>query len=162
MMRKLTFLNCTIAAAMLLLIGCETDRREADINADIAASEAMSEQAAEAWEAGDLKTFAGFFTNDAIWMPPGAAPLQGRDAWWASLESGWNEATPLEVSVTSEEIVVIGDWAFERHLVSEVVIEEPGGEQTQYYDKAIWILRRQEDGAWKIARYIWNENVPPN
>ncbi len=41
MMRKLTILNCTIAAVVLLLNGCERDRRDADVNADTAAIETM-------------------------------------------------------------------------------------------------------------------------
>ncbi len=69
-MRKLNVSNCTIVAAILLLIGCETDRREADINADTTAIKIVSEKAAEAWTAGDWNTFAGFYTDDTIWMPP--------------------------------------------------------------------------------------------
>ncbi len=162
MMRKLTVSNCTIAAAMLLLFGCETDRRETAISADIEAIEAMSEQAAEAWEAGDLNTFAEFFTDDAIWMPPGVAPIHGKDALRAWLEQEWTGFAVLELSMPSEEIVVIDDWAFQRHINGWVEIDEVGGETTQYYFKGIWILRRQEDGSWKIARYIFNENVPPD
>ena len=162
MMRKLTVSNCTIAAAMLLLIGCETDRPETDIDAYTTAIKIVIEQAAEAWKAGDLNTFAGLFTDDSIWMSPGVAPLRGKDAWRAWLEPGWNDVTVVDLSSSSEEIVVIDDWAFQRHINGWVEIDEVGGETTQYYFKGIWILRRQEDGAWKIARYIFNENVPPN
>ena len=162
MMRKLTILNCTIAAVVLLLNGCETDRRDADVNADTAAIETIDEQAAEAWKARDLNTYVGFFAEDAIVMPPGVASLRGKDAWRAWLEPGWNDVTVVDLSSSSEEIVVIDDWAFQRHINGWVEIDEVGGETTQYYFKGIWILRRQEDGSWKIARYIFNENVPPD
>ncbi len=162
MMRKLTVSNSTIAAAILLLIGCETDRREADINADTTAIKTVSEQAVEAWKARDLDATVGFYTDDTIWMGPDVAPIRGKDALRAWLEPEWNDFTIVELSMPSEEIVVIDDWAFQRHINGWVEIDKVGGETTQYYFKGIWILRRQEDGSWKIARYIWNENVPPD
>ncbi len=158
-MRKLNVSNCTIAAAILLLIGCETDRREADINADTAAIKTVSKKSDEAWMAGDWNTFAGFYTDDTIWMPPGEAPLRGKDALRAWVEPIWNDYTFVDLRMPSEEIVVIDDWAYERH--SEVVkISEVGGEPMQYEQKGVRIFRREEDGSWKIARYIWNDNDP--
>ena len=161
MMRKLTVSNCTIAAAMLLLIGCETDRREADIDADTTAIKTVIEHVAEAWKAGDWNALAGLYTDDTIWMPPGEAPLRGKDALRAWVEPIWNEYTVVELSMPSEEIVVIDDWAYERHF-ELLEIYEVGGEQTQYYLKGVRIFRRGEDGSWKIARYIWNGDVPPD
>ena len=159
MMRKLTVSNCAIAAAMLLLIGCETDRREPDINADAAAIRTVIEHVAEAWKAGDWNTLAGFYTDDTIWMPPGEAPLRGKDALRAWVEPIWNDYTVVELSMPSEEIVVIDDWAYERHF--EILeIYEVGEEPTRYYLKGVRIFRRGEDGSWKIARYIWNGDVP--
>jgi ketosteroid isomerase-like protein len=61
----------------------------------------------------------------------------------------------------SEEIVVIDDWAYERHF-ELLEIYEVGGEPTQYYLKGVRIFRRGEDGSWKVARYIWNGDVPPD
>ncbi len=159
MMRKLTVSNCTIAGAMLLLIGCETGRREADINADTTAIKTVIEHVGEAWKAGDWNTLAGFYTDDTIWMPPGEAPLHGKDALRAWVEPIWNDYTVVELSMPSEEIVVIDDWAYERHIES-LMISRVGGEPTQYYLKGVRIFRRGEDGSWKIARYIWNDNDP--
>ncbi len=162
MMRKLTVSNCTIAAAMLLLIGCETDRSETAIDADIAAIKTVSEQAAEAWKARDLDAAVGFYTDDTIWMGPDVAPIRGKDALRAWLEPEWNDFTIVELSMPSEEIVVIDDWAYERHFEYLVEIDKVNGESTQYYLKGVRIFRREEDGFWKIARYIYNEDVPPD
>ena len=159
MMRKLTISNCTIAAAILLLIGCETDRREADINADTAAIKTVSEQAAEAWMAGDWNTLAGFYTDDTIWMPPDEPPLRGKNELRAWVESLWNDYTYVDLRMPSEEIVVIDDWAYERHSELVEVYEVVGGPM-QYEQKGVRIFRREEDGSWKIARYIWNDNFP--
>ena len=161
-MQKLTDLICTIPAAMLLLFGCETDRREADINADTTAIKIVSEQAAEAWKARDLDAAVGFYTDDTIWMGPDVAPIRGKDALRAWLEPEWNDFTIVELSMPSEEIVVIDDWAYERHFEYLVEIDEVNGESAQYYLKGVRIFRREEDGSWKIARYIYNDDVPPD
>ena len=161
-MRNLTVSNCTIAAAILLLTGCETDRRDAVTDADTTAIKAVSEQAADAWTAGDWNTFAEFYTDDTVWMPPGEATLRGKDALRAWVELIWNDSTVVEIDIRSEEIVVIDDWAFERHLETLVEIDAIDGESKRYYIRGARIFRREEDGSWKIAQYIWNGNVRPD
>ncbi len=104
----------------------------------------------------------GFYTDDTIWMGPGVAPIRGRDALRAWLEPEWNDFTIVELSMPPEEIVVIDDWAYERHFEYLVEIDEVVGESTQYYLKGVRIFRREEDGSWKIARYIYNDDVPPD
>jgi hypothetical protein len=27
--------------------------------------------------------------------------------------------------------------------------------------KSIWIVRRQQDGTWRLSRSIWNSDIPP-
>ena len=162
MMRKLNFSNYTVAFAMLLLVGCGADRREKGVNADTAAIEAVSVKMVEAYKARDWDTFSSYFTDDGIWMPPGEAPLHGKDAWWEWAQPWWDELTVVQINVTSEEIVVIDDWAFERHIETQVTTFGADGEPEESHFKGVWILRQQEDGAWKISRYIWNENAPPN
>ena len=66
------------------------------------------------------------------------------------------------MDLSSEEIVVAGDWAFERHTEMTISKGNESGETRQSYYKGIWILQRQEDATWKIARYIWNRNPDPN
>ena len=127
------------------------------ISADIKAIKSVSEQLVEAYEARNWNAFAEFFTADGIWMPPGVAPLHGKDEWWAWVKPRWNDSTVVQMTLSSEEIVVTGDWAFERHIERQDMIFGSGGAPTSYYFRGIWILRRQKDGPWKIARYIWNK-----
>jgi ketosteroid isomerase-like protein len=94
-------------------------------------------------------------------MPPGEASLRGKDAVRAWVEPIWSKYSVVEISMPSEEIVVIGDWAYERHR-EMLEIYEVGGIPTKYYLKGVRILRRGEDGSWKIARYIWNGDIRPD
>ena len=130
---------------------------------DIAAINAVSDQVREAYMARDWDRFSGLFTDDAIWMPGNLLPLTGKAAWWSFVEGFWNSTAIVEMDVVSDEIVVMGDWAFERHTETTVTVPTAGdGEPSTYRFKGVWLLHRQADGSWKIARYIWNQNPAPD
>ena len=145
----------------LLLTGCGTAQQTANTDADIAAIKSLAEQAIDAYVARDWERFAGFFTDDGIWMPPNMAPLVGKEAWWSFVQDWWDQSVVEQMNVSHEEIVVVGDWAYERHNETQLVIPKAGGEPSQHYFKGVWILQRQDDGSWKIARYIWNFSPAP-
>ncbi len=112
------------------------------------------------WKDGDLDSFIDLFTDDAIWMPPGGLPVVGKEALraWVS----WAEDVTWEhFSTSTEEVVVAGDWAFARLAATMVMTPQAGEEATPSYLKGLQILQRQTDGSWRIARYIWNGNPPP-
>ena len=134
-----------------------------NVDKDTAAIHVLSEQVTQAYIARDWDKFAGYFTEDAIWMPNEVLPLQGKDEWWTFVEPFWDTTAVVEMSVASEEIVVAGDWAFERHTERQVIRPAGGeGETLTFNFKGIWLLQRQDDGSWKIVRYIWNWNPPIN
>ena len=61
----------------------------------------------------------------------------------------------------SQEIHVVGDWAFERWTDKYELTPKAGGSTVQDLGKGIWIWhRRQPDGTWKLARSIWNSDNP--
>ncbi len=113
-----------------------------------------------AYIARDWDRFADHFTDDALWMPNGWHPLQGRAAWWSFAERFWTTTQVVEMDNVSDEIIVSGDWAIERHTEVTTTINENKEKRTSRF-KGVWILRRVEDGSWKIARYIWNQNPVP-
>jgi ketosteroid isomerase-like protein len=117
---------------------------------DIAAIKSLTEQLTEAYGAHDWDGFTSFFTDDAVWMPPDQPPLIGKDAWWSWIGGGWDQSTLQQHTTNHKEIVIAGDWAFEWHTETQV------GEGWQHNSKGIWILQRQNDGSWKIARYCFN------
>lgn len=134
-----------------------------EVEADAEAIRALSSAVKEAYIARDWDQFAGYFTEDAIWMPNEVSPLTGKEQWWTFVAAFWGSTAVTEMEVVSEEIIVAGDWAFERHSERQVIHPVGGeGETVTYYFKGIWILRRQDNGSWKIARYIWNWNPPEN
>lgn len=110
----------------------------------------MLEQSADAYVARNWDKFTSFFTDDAVWMPPGQPPLIGKNEWWSWIGGRWDQSTVEQIAVSHEEIVVAGDWAYEWHNETQI------GPGWQRNFKGIFIMHRQEDGSWRIARYCFN------
>ena len=55
-----------------------------------------------------------------------------------------------------EERKILGDWAFEWGSYISVAAPKDGGEPSQSSGKLLRILKRQQNGEWKVARAIWN------
>ena len=114
-MRIFNHLAKLLVVATVLLIGCETDQLQTLEERDAAAIHMVIEKLTDAYVDRDWDRFAGFFDQDAIWMPPGAAPLSGEEAWWAWVQAWWDASTVVDIGVTTEELIISGDWAIERH-----------------------------------------------
>jgi uncharacterized protein (TIGR02246 family) len=101
----------------------------------------------------------GVFSEDAVQMPPNTPANVGRE-----MIRAWSKAflDPLRAEFAHEvgEIRVAGDWAFERGTYRIRVTPKAGGESFQDTGKYITIYQKQPDGAWLLARDIWNSNHP--
>ena len=124
---------------------------------DMAVSEvrAAIEDMTEAYLAGELDRFAGFFTDDVVAMPPGAPAIVGIDDWKNILAGMFARSNRSDMVSISEDITVIGDWAIEWHNEAATYTNKETGEAKRNYNKGMWAFRR-DGGRWKIARYCWN------
>ncbi len=148
--------------ALLLLVGCESGTQPELVDEDSAAIGNSIEGLTDAYVARDWEAFAGFFAEDGVWMPPDVAPLRGKEAWWSFVQPWWDNSTVLEIGSTTEELIVIDDWAIEFHSEYQVMTFGDSTEPVSLYFKGVWIFRRQEDGSWRITQYIWDEDAPPD
>ena len=127
---------------------------------EIAEIKSFVESAEDAYVDRDWDRFADHFSEDALWMPNNRLPLLGESAWWSYAQRFWDTTEVVSMEVRSEDIIVLGDWAIERHSqVTEQTRED--GEIRVSRSKGVWILHRADVGSWKIARYIWNRNPAP-
>ncbi len=129
--------------------------------ADIAAINSVIDEVGAALNAGDAARWGDLFTEDVIVMRPNELSAIGREANRERLEELFDQYT-LDITFSTEEVVVAGDWAFVRDTYSETVTPKGAGEPQMIYGKQINILRRQPDGSWKITRRIHNRNPPPD
>jgi uncharacterized protein (TIGR02246 family) len=109
--------------------------------------------------AGDLEAVMAAYTEDAVLLPPGGSPIAGGAAireHYAGLFAGLT----MDFTVSSEETVVSGDWAFNRGITAGVTQSREDGAPTRHRDHYFAVLRKGADG-WRIARLIWNPAAPP-
>jgi len=113
---------------------------------------------------GDRDGYVATLDENVRMVPPGAKDVIGRDAYAEFLipvmQSGKYEIVPRG----DLEINVLGDIALTRYDYLVKVYEgatkmQDGAQGQESTDmKYCDVLRRQEDGTWKILMHMWNEN----
>ena len=132
---------------------------KADAVADLAAIERLREQFVAAENSGDAAAVAALYTDDAVLLPPNELEVVGRpaiEAWYRAL---FDTYAP-ELSFSSQEVQLAGDWAFDWLSYTFQLTPRAGGPAIEERGNDLLVLRRQADGAWKVAREIWNADGP--
>ncbi|MGD0922495.1 MAG: DUF4440 domain-containing protein [Terriglobia bacterium] len=121
---------------------------------------AATDEEVAAIEASDFRRYLALLTDDALFMPPNALAKAGEELreWLRDFVDGYSVEY---LKLTHDETVVEGNLAYHRFVYGWKVTPKAGGETMLGHGKGMHILRRQPDGAWKIAREIWNALPPP-
>jgi len=101
--------------------------------------------------ARDLETLVATFADDGVDMPPGAPAVVGRDAYRTYCTSMLERMGDFSWAFDIAELVVTGDWAFERGTYSIIM-----GDGSEDRGKYLWLYQRDADGHWRFARTIYN------
>ena len=109
--------------------------------------------------ASDSQAALALYGEDPIFMPEYSAALGGREAVKAGYEKVFS-VLKLNVNFTIHEVVEMGDLAYVRTtsagrteiLAKKTTVTEGNNE--------LFIFRR-EHGKWKIHRYLFASNNPP-
>ncbi len=121
---------------------------------DLAAISRIHQEYVAAHNDADADRLMALWTDDAVLMAMDEPAITGKQGIREHYEEFFDQ-NPSRIALSSIETRVAGDWAFER---LQVTVTLPGGErQDRHADvKYLWILQRQPDGSWKIARAIYN------
>jgi uncharacterized protein (TIGR02246 family) len=106
-------------------------------------------------EGSDASALAELVTDDYEVWANGAAPLTGRIAVTTAM-AGALEVYSVEPAFESLELIVSGDWAFERGIERMRVTSRAGGAVQVRAQRALIVLRRDADGRWRYARGMTN------
>ena len=145
---------------LLPLIACDTAARQAATGdtaqpVDEGAARAQIEQLRSNWiaaaERDDAATIAPMYVDDAVMVGSGTPPARGRDAIQQALAQGFPLTGNLRVD--SRDLTVSGDVAYDYGEFSEQ-FTPPGGRAQTRTGHYVVILKRQDDGSWKIVRHI--------
>ena len=115
------------------------------------------EEFVSAFNRPDIEKMADLLADDHIGMPPNQPALVGIDAsrsWW---KEGFDAASS-RLEISPQELEIAGSWAFDRFDWTMETTPTGAGETVHDNGKCVWIWRREPDGAWKLARAIWNSN----
>ena len=114
---------------------------------------AVNSTNAEAWVT--------MFTEDGVQMPP-FAPANIGKKMMINWIRGFLDLFGLEgFALSVAELQIKGDWAFERGTYTIKFTHKPSGNVIPDVGKYITIWQRLPDGAWGMARDIWNSDNPP-
>lgn len=112
----------------------------------------------DAWLRDDTTAVLSTLTADPVLVPGGREPLHGREAartfWWPT-DGSHTKVTAFDRTI--DEVDGDGDIAFVRGADSlRFTYEKDGKAQTSgMRSVTLAVVRRQPDGAWKIARMMW-------
>lgn len=102
----------------------------------------------------DVDRFAGVVTEDIVFIAPNSPVMEGKGevmpwvgGYFDAVETSWNKH--------SIELVVSGNWAFERYVYTAVDAPRAGGAPVLDTGSGINIYRLENDGVWRVARDVW-------
>ena len=101
----------------------------------------------------DAAGLAQLFTEDCIRMPNGGPTTVGRQALETAYQQEFAEVwqTTFHLAITTDEVVVSGEYAFARG--TDTLTVEEHGQHVQETGKWMATYRWQAVGAW---RYFWS------
>ena len=114
----------------------------------------------ESWKAGDAERITSLYTHDGIVMYPDQPPVVGRPAITEYFKGFFSVFEAVDFQLASSEIVVAGDWAYDRGTYHWEARPKKGGAPMADDGKYLVILRREPDGRWRVARDMDNSDRP--
>lgn len=131
-----------------------------DAAADVAAIRQLQADWNAAVEQGSIEGYLAVLDAEVELMPTDAPPIRGRDNYGQFLQPVFKQDR-YEVEVLApSEIEVSGDIAYARYdyIIRRFPagVDDPVSSRRKFLD----VLRRQEDGSWRVLKHIWNYNEP--
>ena len=160
------YLGFVLLLTLLAGFGCQpadqqpnAEAKAAAMAADRAAIDKLRSGYQSAFSSNDASAAAAYFTETAVSMPPNREALIGRQAITDDMVTMF-EGMGAELTISSEEVEVAGDWAFDRGTYAMKLTPKGDGDPMEDKGKYIVILEKQADGSWKLAREVWNSDHP--
>ena len=150
---------CCLLVAAVATASCTSSTPPRDTTAETTALNALRTQFQTAFNAGDADAVIRSYASDAVLMPSHHGQVTGAEAIRGFFAEFFGQMTP-QLTLTSAELQIAGDWAFDRGTYSMTLTPNAGGAPIVDRGKYLVILHRQPDGAWKLTRDIDNSDMP--
>jgi ketosteroid isomerase-like protein len=113
----------------------------------------------QALRTNDSDTLFSFVADDVVMMPPGEAPIRGKDAmrrWYAGFLSQFRTSS---LTLTDREVLAGDDWAVELGTFEWGLLPVAEGEAVVDRGHYMQLWRRVRDDRWQFAREVWNSSA---
>lgn len=124
---------------------------------DVAAINKLAEDWRTGWDRSDTEALLSLYTSDPVLMPQGQPAVTGKNAIRALYQSLFEDYT-VKGEGKVVEVEVSGDLGYFWNSYMLTATPKAGGEQIKAIGKSVFIVRRQNDNSWKIARLIDNSD----
>jgi len=107
----------------------------------------------------DVSALLDLWTDDAVLLPPRHAPIVGKAALQRYFQDKKDQFANYDMLAYDEEwseVMVVGEYAYQWGTVS-YRMKPPTGSEFGGAVHTMRILKREEDGGWRVARAMWNE-----
>jgi uncharacterized protein (TIGR02246 family) len=115
----------------------------------------------EALNASSTDAVMPLYAEDCVFMPPYSQSAVGSAAVRKAYDAVFKAIT-LNVKFTIAEIVELGPgWAFARTNSAGTTTDHATGAKSAEGNQELFVLKKDDDGSWKIARYSFSPTNPP-
>jgi uncharacterized protein (TIGR02246 family) len=141
-------------AALLIALAAAGSARAEDLRAAMEADNARWEAA---FNTSTPSALAALYAKDAVMLPPGTQPVNGRQAigqfWESLLKPGDRKDIKFEIVSLQQD----GQhaWHVDRYSIN---IADSGGRPTKVMGEAVRVFERQPDGTWLTTVHIFNRH----
>ena len=102
------------------------------------------------------------YTEDGIFMPPYSKSAIGREAIRNAYDAVFRELK-FNVKFNIAELVVMDPtWAYVRTNSGGTTHHSSTGKTTAEANQELFIFKKDDAGAWRIARYSFSPTTPPS
>jgi len=109
------------------------------------------------WQNSDIESILSLFTEDPVLLPQGQTAIFGKVAI-RSLYQAFFAAYTVKGECNIEEVEVSGDLGYVWVNYTLTATPRAEGVPINEDSKTVFLVRRQTDDSWKIARLIDNSN----
>ncbi len=120
----------------------------------------LQERDIAASTAFDVEALLALWTDDGVLLAPGQAPISGKDnlrAFYEKYRDTMANAEILSYEEQWQEVRILGDYAYQWGQIRLRRRTGQSKEESADVVNAMRILKRADDGSWRVNRAIYNQ-----
>jgi uncharacterized protein (TIGR02246 family) len=134
---------------------------EAAVAADESAIRSVMAAYNDALNGGKTAAVLPLYTEDGVFMPPYSQSAVGKDAVGKAYDAVFDELKFHVEFIIAELVVMAPIWAYVRTNSAGTTDHHSTGRTSAEANQELFIFRKGDDGAWRIARYSFSPTNPP-